>query len=126
VTAASVLRALWRDPRVVLWAYAFANAVAIAAVALLPGDPYYGEGGLGAVIIEGAVFIGLLRGSKLAWGFAVFGSVMAAGFVVVGAVEPDTGPKFLLVGGLGLLAVLLLLSPAMDARVWNRPHAAER
>ena len=119
---AAVRRTVWRDPRVVVWAYAFVIALAVAVQALLPGYPNYGEdqGWLGsALIIDGAILIGLLRGSKVAWGFAMFFPAVAVGLWFVGFVSGG-GLKFLLLGVLELLALLLLFSPAMDSRVWNR------
>ena len=80
VEAAALRRALWRDPGVVVWAYGFVVALSIAAQAGLPGYPTYGDGQsmLGsALIIDGAVLIGLIRGSKVAWFFAFLFSVAA-------------------------------------------------
>ena len=74
-----------------------------------------------ALIIDGAILIGLLRGSKVAWGFAVFLSGVAVGLWFLLGVDSDGGLKFLLLGVLELVALLLLLSRAMDAHVWNRP-----
>lgn len=121
--AAALRRALWRDPRVVVWAYGFVIALSIAAQAGLPGYPNYGEGQsmLGsALIIDGAVLIGLSWGSKVAWWVAVFFSVGSASMGLLFGFA-DGGPKDLLIGALGLVALLFLLSPAMDARIWNRP-----
>jgi hypothetical protein len=124
VKAAALRRTVWRDPRVVVWAYAFVIALAVAVQALVPGYPNYGEDQsmLGsALIIDGAILIGLLRGSKVAWGFAVFFSGVAVGLWFLLGFDSDGGLKFLLLGVLELLALLLLLSRAMDAHVWNRP-----
>jgi hypothetical protein len=99
-------------------------ALGISATAILPGLPYYakdGQGAIGgAIVVSALVVFGLTRGSRLAWFAAI---AFSAGGVALG-VFSGLEPKFVLIGVIDLIAVVLLLSPGMDKRVWRRTAAS--
>jgi hypothetical protein len=125
VSAWSRFRRFRREgsPYVLVFLYVLVTAAALGWLALVPGDPTYANGGVGATVVMTAVLVGfVLVRSYLAWWIAIFFAALSAVIwpivALVTATEPQ--PQIGDAGKAGVLAVLyaaalvLLLSPAIE------------
>jgi hypothetical protein len=119
------MRGFRRDthPLLLIGIWALLESAAIVCTAVLPGDPFYADSGMGslgqAVFVTALLVVFVALGSRVAWWLGIFSSTVGVGLPIA-VLLVDLSVKPILVALIEAAALWLIWSGSIETYVHAR------